>query len=84
MTIFVHAIHRSLRRQVSMNLVIWPFRAIWQLLTTILALTGRLAAIVVGLVLVVVGLVLTITVVGSVVGIPLIILGLMLMFRGIF
>ena len=49
-----------------MNLITWPFRAVWQLFTTILSLTGRLVAIVVGLVLVVVGLVLTITVVGSV------------------
>jgi hypothetical protein len=67
-----------------MGIVLWPFRLLWALLSAILALTGRLIAILVGVAFVVAGLVLTVTVVGSVVGIPMIILGLMLLVRGIF
>ncbi len=67
-----------------MSTLAWPFVALWRLLTTILELTGRLVAIVLGLVLLVVGLVLTVTVVGAVVDIPLMALGLLLLIRGIF
>lgn len=63
---------------------LWPFKAIWDLLTFILGLTGRLVAAVVGLVLMIVGIVLTVTVIASFIGIPLIILGFLLMIRSIF
>ncbi|NIW48358.1 MAG: hypothetical protein GWN30_27495, partial [Gammaproteobacteria bacterium] len=42
---------------------LWPFWAIWRLLTWIVRLTGRLIAILLGLVMIIVGAVLSITVV---------------------
>jgi hypothetical protein len=64
--------------------LLWPFVAIWNLITWILQLTGRLVAGVLGLVFMIVGAILTVTVVGAVVGIPLIIFGFALMVRSIF
>ena len=64
--------------------ILWPFVALWRLITWILQLTGRLVAAVLGLVLMVVGVILTVTVVGAVVGLPLIIFGFLLMIRSIF
>jgi hypothetical protein len=67
-----------------MSIILWPFRLIWNIVTSILALTGRLVAVVLGLVLLAVGAVLTVTIVGAVVGIPLMALGVVLLVRGIF
>ena len=63
---------------------LWPFVAIWDLITWILKLTGRLVAAILGLVFMVVGAILTVTVIGAVVGIPFIIFGFALMVRSIF
>jgi len=64
--------------------LLWPFAAIWWLISFILQLTGRLVAAVLGLVFMVVGAILTVTIVGAIVGIPLIIFGFLLMLRSIF
>ncbi len=63
---------------------LWPFKALWLLVSTILGLTGRLVGIVVGFVFVVVGIILSLTIVGAIVGIPLAIIGALLVLRGIF
>jgi hypothetical protein len=63
---------------------LWPFAALWNLLTWILSLTGRLIAAVLGLALMIVGVVLIITIVGAPLGIPLAIFGLLLMIRSIY
>ncbi|MCJ7550523.1 MAG: hypothetical protein MUQ30_12680 [Anaerolineae bacterium] len=63
---------------------LWPFVAIWDLITWILQLTGRLVAAILGLVFMVIGAILTVTVIGAVVGIPFIIFGFALMVRSIF
>ena len=63
---------------------LWPFVALWDLITWILKLTGRLVAAILGLVFMIAGAILTVTVVGAVVGIPLIIFGFALMVRAIF
>jgi len=63
---------------------IWPFWAIWKLVVGSVAATGRLVAVILGLVFLIVGVVLTITVVGAIIGIPFIIFGLLLMVRGLF
>jgi hypothetical protein len=62
----------------------WPFVALWNLLTLILNLTGRIIAGVIGLAIMIVGALLTITVVGAPIGIPFIAFGFLLMVRGIF
>ncbi len=63
--------------------LLWPFVWLWNLVATIVMLTGRLAAVILGLVWMVVGVVLTITVVGAIVGIPLLVIGLLLVVRGL-
>lgn len=63
---------------------LWPFWAIWKLVIGIVAATGRLVAVILGLVFLIVGGVLTATVVGAIVGIPLIIFSLLLIVRGLF
>ena len=63
---------------------LWPFAALWSLLSFILKLTGRLLAAVLGLVLMIAGVLLTVVIVAAPVGIPLFILGLLLIVRSIF
>jgi hypothetical protein len=63
---------------------LWPFWAIWQLVGFILILTGRLVAVLLGLVLMLAGFLVSITVVGALIGIPLFIVGLLLVLRGLF
>ena len=62
----------------------WPFVALWRLLALIIGLTGRLVAIILGIVVMILGLLATLTVVGAPVGIPLMIFGFLLVIRGIF
>jgi len=63
---------------------LWPFYALWRLLTFILNATGRLVLVVLGIALMVVGWVITLTVVGAPLGIPLAILGFLLLLRALF
>ena len=63
---------------------LWPFWALWKLVAGIVVATGRLAAVVIGLVFLIVGVVLTITVVGAIVGLPFILFGFLLTIRGLF
>lgn len=63
---------------------LWPFEALWNLVTWILSFTGRLIAAVLGLILMILGAVLTVTVIGAPIGLPLALLGLLLMIRSIF
>lgn len=65
-------------------LLLAPFAWLWNLVTFILGLTGRLLAVVLGFVLLIVGVLLTLTVVGAIVGIPLLIVGFALVLRGLF
>lgn len=64
--------------------LLWPVYALWRLLASIIELTGRFVAILLGVVFMVVGVLLCLTIVGAIVGIPLALFGLMLMLRGIF
>jgi len=63
---------------------LWPLVALWRLVTGILMLTGRLVAVILGLVFVLVGAVLSATVVGAILGVPLILFGGLLVLRGLF
>jgi hypothetical protein len=64
--------------------ILWPFVAIWRLVAFIIELTGRLVAVVLGVVLMIVGVIVSLTVIGMVIGIPLILFGFLLMIRGFF
>ena len=61
-----------------------PFVGLWRLVSGILVATGRLVAVILGLVFVLVGALLSATVVGAIVGVPLILFGGLLVVRGLF
>ena len=63
---------------------LWPFAALWRLVTWILELTGRFVAILLGIVFMIVGVIVTLTVIGAIVGVPLVLFGVLLVFRGLF
>ena len=63
---------------------LWPFWAIWRFFTWIVSLTGRLLAIMLGLLMIILGGVLCITVILLPLGIPLMIFGFLLIMRGLF
>jgi hypothetical protein len=60
-----------------------PFIWIWNFIAYIVMLTGRLLAVILGLVLMLAGGILTITVIGAILGIPLLIIGGLLVVRGL-
>jgi hypothetical protein len=70
------------KRQISW--VWWTLVAIWKLLFLIVEMTGRLLAMVLGIVLIIVGVIVSLTIIGAIVGVPLAIIGLLLLLRGIF
>ncbi|GIL14918.1 MAG: hypothetical protein BroJett039_00910 [Chloroflexota bacterium] len=61
-----------------------PLVWLWNLVSFILGLTGRLLAVVLGFVLLVAGVLVTLTVLGAIIGIPLMIVGFALTLRGLF
>lgn len=63
--------------------LLWPFVFIWNLVAYIVMLTGRLIAVILGLVLLLVGVILSFTLVGACVGVPLAVLGLLMVIRGL-
>ena len=63
---------------------LWPFAAIWKLLTVIVEMTGRFVAMILGIVFVIVGVIASLTIIGAIIGVPLAVIGLLLFFRGMF
>ena len=61
-----------------------PFAWLWNFIAAIVRLTGRLVAVLLGLLLMVAGAILTVTVVGALLGIPLLVVGFLLVVRGLF
>jgi hypothetical protein len=64
--------------------LLWPFYAIWRLLTFVLEFVGRVLCALLGLGLMVFGVAVTLSVVGAPLGIPLASFGLLLLIRAIF
>ena len=64
--------------------LLWPFYAIWRLLTFVLNVVGRLIGSILGLGFMVAGVAITMSVVGAPVGIPLASLGFLLLLRAVF
>ena len=65
-------------------LLLWPFYAIWRLVTFILVAIGRLLCALLGLALMIAGIAVTMSVIGAPLGIPLAALGFLLVVRAIF
>ena len=64
--------------------LLWPFYALWRLLTFILEFVGRLLCALIGIGLMATGVSAAITVVAAPVGIPIAALGFLLLVRAIF
>ena len=65
-------------------LLLWPFYAIWRLLTFVLKAIGRLLCGLLGIALMVAGVGVTMSVVAAPLGIPLAAFGFLLLIRAIF
>ena len=64
--------------------ILWPFYAIWRILTFILALTSRIIATVIALALMAAGVSITLSVIGAPLGIPTAVFGFLLLVRALF
>jgi hypothetical protein len=67
-----------------MSILVWPFAALWRLVSLIFEATGRFVAVILGLVFLAVGALLSASVVLACLGAPLMILGVLLIVRGLF
>lgn len=65
-------------------ILLWPFYAIWRLLTFILSVIGRLLCALLGIALMIGGVAISLSVVGAPLGIPLASLGFLLLIRALF
>ena len=71
-------------RNGSVPILLWPFYAIWRLLTLVVELIGRLLCGIVGIGLMIAGVTITLSIIGAPVGIPLASIGFLLLVRSIF
>ena len=63
---------------------LWPFWVLWKLVSGIVEFTGRIVAVILGLILMIVGVVISLTIIGAIIGVPLVIVGFLLTLRGLF
>ena len=70
--------------QSSVPILLWPFYAIWRLLTFILNVVGRVICAALGIALMIAGVAIALSVVGAPLGIPLTALGFLLLIRALF
>ena len=67
-----------------MEIILAPFRLLWNFLAAILNLTGRAIALILGVALLIVGVLLSATGILACLGLPLAIFGGLLIIRGLF
>ena len=65
-------------------ILLWPFYAIWRLLTFIVEMVGRLICALIGLALMAAGTAIAITVLAAPIGIPIAAVGFLLLVRAVF
>ena len=65
-------------------ILLWPFYAIWRLLTFILEMIGRLLCALLGIGLMAAGVAISLSIIGAPVGIPLASIGFLLLVRAFF
>ena len=70
--------------QGNVPILLWPFYAIWRMLTFVLGVVGRLLCALIGIGIMIVGVAIALSVVGAPLGIPLASLGFLLLIRAIF
>jgi len=66
------------------SILLWPFKALWALVSLILGAVGRILCAVLGLAVMAAGVALSLTVVGAIVGAPLVVFGGLLVVRALF
>ena len=64
--------------------LLWPFYAIWRVVSFVFELTGRIICAVIGLALMAAGVAITVTVVAAPIGIPIAAFGFLLLVRALF
>ena len=64
--------------------ILWPFVAVWRLLSFVLELTSRIICAILGLIIAILGSVITMSVIGAPVGIPIAIFGFLMIVRALF
>jgi len=64
--------------------ILWPFYALWKVLTLILNITGRIICAVLGLVLMAAGVAISLSIIGAIIGVPLASFGFLLTIRALF
>ena len=64
--------------------ILWPFYAIWKLLTFILEILGRILCALLGIALMATGVAISLSVIGAPLGIPLAAFGFLLTIRALF
>jgi len=64
--------------------LLWPFYAIWRVVTFVFELTGRIICALIGLAFMAAGVAITVTVVAAPVGIPIAAFGFLLLVRALF
>jgi hypothetical protein len=64
--------------------ILWPFYAIWKLLTLILEILGRILCAILGIALMMAGVAVSLSVIGAPLGIPLAAFGFLLTVRALF
>ena len=67
-----------------LKVLFWPFTAFWKLVGSIMNLTGRLIAVILGFSFLIMGIILSFSIIGAIIGIPLVILGFTMIIRGFF
>ena len=65
-------------------MLLWPFYAIWRLLTFVVEMVGRMICALIGLALMAAGTAITITVLAAPIGIPIAAVGFLLLVRAVF
>jgi len=65
-------------------ILLWPFYAVWRLVTLILNITGRILCALLGIALMATGVAISLSIVGAVIGIPLTAFGFLLAVRALF
>jgi len=65
-------------------ILLWPFYAVWRVLTFIVEMVGRLICALIGLALMAAGTAITITVLAAPIGIPIAAVGFLLLVRAVF
>lgn len=64
--------------------ILWPFYAVWKLMTLILNVTGRIICALLGIALMAIGVAASLSIIGAIVGVPLAAFGFLLAVRALF